>query len=88
MLGKDQMFAENFNGILFGWFGGYEIAIIAGVFVLLFGSAKLPQLFNNMGRSVNEFKAGMAKKPDSLEDESKQEAVSNEEAEEKETADA
>ena len=75
------MFAENFNVVLLGWFGGWEIAIIAGVFVLLFGSAKLPQLFNNMGRSVNEFKAGMNTKPEALNDDSKKEA------EEKETAD-
>ena len=65
------MFAENLagsQGILFAWFGGWEIAIIAGVFVLLFGSAKLPQLFRNMGRSVNEFKAGMNQPPENLED--------------------
>lgn len=76
------MFVNNLDCVLFGWFGGWEIAIIAGVFVLLFGSAKLPQLFNNMGRSVNEFKAGMNTKPEALEDDSKKE-----EAEEKETAD-
>jgi sec-independent protein translocase protein TatA len=76
------MFAEKFSGVLVGiGFGTWEIAIVAGVFVLLFGSAKLPKLFNNMGRSVNEFKAGMAQKPEALEDDSK------EEAEEKETAD-
>lgn len=75
------MFVNNLDCVLLGWFGGWEIAIIAGVFVLLFGSAKLPQLFNNMGRSVNEFKAGMNTKPEGIEDDSK------EEAEEKETAD-
>ena len=70
------MFAENFNFMLLGLFGGWELAIIAGVFVLLFGSAKLPQLFNNMGRSVNEFKAGMNTKPEALEeDDSKEKDV-------------
>lgn len=52
-------------------FGGHEILIVLAVLALLFGSAKLPKLFNNMGRSINEFKAGMAHKPEGLEDESK-----------------
>ena len=37
--------------------------IIAAVFILLFGGAKLPSLMRNMGRSINEFKAGMEEKP-------------------------
>lgn len=36
-----------------------ELLIVAGVFVLLFGGAKLPGLMRNLGRSVNEFKAGI-----------------------------
>jgi len=67
--------------------GWPEVAIVAGVFVLLFGGAKLPQLFNNMGRSVNEFKAGMNPKPKNLEDDSKETDDSKEIADEKETAD-
>ena len=43
--------------------GGYELLIIAGLFLLLFGGAKLPGLMRNMGRSVNEFKTGMSEKP-------------------------
>ena len=67
------MFATNLLGpqsVLVGFIfgGGYEWVIVAGVFILLFGSAKLPQLFRNMGRSVNEFKAGMETKPSNLED--------------------
>ena len=70
-------------------FGGHwEILLIVGLAVLLFGSAKLPKLFNNMGRSINEFKAGMAQKPENLEDESKKDSKKEAEAEEeKETAD-
>jgi len=67
------MFAANLVGaqsVLLGFLGGYELLAVAVVFMLLFGSAKLPQLFNNMGRSVNEFKAGMNQKPDGLEDNS------------------
>ena len=40
-----------------------EMIIFAGILLLLFGSAKLPSLMRNMGRSVNEFKAGIHEKP-------------------------
>jgi sec-independent protein translocase protein TatA len=43
--------------------GTTELLIIAGILVLLFGSARLPSLMRNMGRSINEFKAGMTDKP-------------------------
>ena len=43
--------------------GGYELLIVAAVFLLLFGGAKLPSLMRNMGRSVNEFKTGMSEQP-------------------------
>ena len=39
--------------------GSWELLIVAGVFLLLFGGAKLPGLMRNLGRSVNEFKAGI-----------------------------
>lgn len=69
-------------------FGGHwEILLIVGLAVLLFGSAKLPKLFNNMGRSINEFKSGMAQKPENLRDESNKDSKDKEESEEKETAD-
>jgi len=44
-------------------FGTTELLIAAAVFILLFGGAKLPSLMRNMGRSINEFKAGMEEKP-------------------------
>lgn len=40
-----------------------ELAIVAAIFLILFGGAKLPSLMRNMGRSINEFKAGMEEKP-------------------------
>lgn len=40
-----------------------ELLIVAGIFVLLFGGAKLPGLMRNLGRSVNEFKEGIKEKP-------------------------
>ncbi len=45
-------------------FGGHELLILAGIFLLLFGGAKLPSLMRNMGRSVNEFKTGMSETPE------------------------
>jgi sec-independent protein translocase protein TatA len=41
-----------------------ELLIVLGLFVLLFGGAKLPSLMRNMGRSVNEFKTGMSEMPE------------------------
>lgn len=56
-----------FDQLLFAplaWMIGFnEILIIAIIFVILFGSARLPSLMRNMGRSINEFKAGMQDKP-------------------------
>jgi sec-independent protein translocase protein TatA len=36
-----------------------ELLIILGIFLLLFGSAKLPGLARSMGQSIKEFKTGM-----------------------------
>ena len=52
-----------------------ELLIVAGIFILLFGGAKLPGLMRNLGRSVNEFKEGIKEKPadGSIEDASEHE---------------
>ena len=55
-------------------FGTTEMIIIAAVFILLFGGAKLPSLMRNMGRSINEFKAGMEEKPADRKIEDKEDA--------------
>ena len=39
--------------------GPAEIAIAAGVIVLLFGARKLPALARSMGSSITEFKKGL-----------------------------
>ncbi len=52
--------------LAFGAPGPLELAIIAGIILLLFGSSKLPTLMRNLGRSTNEFKRGMS---DSADDE-------------------
>ncbi len=48
----------------FGAPGPLELAIIAGIILLLFGGSKLPSLMRNLGRSTNEFKRGMSESLD------------------------
>ncbi len=57
--------------------GGMELLIIGGIFLLLFGGAKLPSLMRNLGRSVNEFKAGIKETPadSAIDDRSDKDAI-------------
>ena len=48
--------------------GQTELIILALVLVLLFGSAKLPSLMRNLGRSATEFKKGMKDEHDDATD--------------------
>lgn len=66
-------------------FGTTEMIIIAAVFILLFGGAKLPSLMRNMGRSINEFKAGMEEKPSERKIEDKDDKAVNSIEQERET---
>ncbi len=50
---------------LMAWtFGWGEVIIILGVFLLLFGSSKLPKLARSLGSSMTEFKKGLRGEPD------------------------
>ncbi|MDI9355875.1 MAG: twin-arginine translocase TatA/TatE family subunit [Chitinophagaceae bacterium] len=45
------------QGILFlGGLGAWEVILILGVFVLLFGAKKIPELARGIGKGIREFK--------------------------------
>ncbi len=44
------------NSIILGAIGPWKIVIIVLVIVLLFGSAKIPELMRNLGKGIGEFK--------------------------------
>lgn len=58
------------NAIILGAIGPMQILLIVLVLVLLFGSAKIPELMRNLGKGVNEFKKSTKgeKKEDSASD--------------------
>lgn len=45
--------------LAFGMPGMQELLIFMVIVLVVFGSARLPSLMRNLGRSANEFKAGM-----------------------------
>ena len=44
------------NSIILGAIGPWQIVIIVLVIVLLFGSARIPELMRNLGKGIGEFK--------------------------------
>src|SRR5207247_8845577 len=51
--------ADMTNLLAFANLGWGEIAVILLVVLLLFGSAKIPQLMRGFGQGINEFKKGL-----------------------------
>ena len=47
------------NTILLGFIGPWQIALIVGIVLLLFGGKKIPQLMRGLGSGVKEFKDGI-----------------------------
>ena len=50
---------------VFKSFGGYEILLIVGVVLLLFGATRLPQMGHSLGRGFREFKNGITGRTES-----------------------
>jgi sec-independent protein translocase protein TatA len=50
----------------------WEIAIIAGVVVLLFGATKIPQMMRGLGQGIHEFKSGLREGSEKPEDDKKE----------------
>lgn len=42
-----------------GWLGGWEIAVIVVIVLLLFGGKKIPELMRGLGKGIKEFKEGV-----------------------------
>ncbi len=59
--------------LAFGFPGMPEMLIVLFLALLFFGGAKLPGLMRNLGRSANEFKAGLN---EAIDDEDKDESSS------------
>lgn len=62
--------------------GGFEIYIIIGAIVLLFGAKKIPELARSMGSGISQFKKGLNEadddKPKALEKRDSTRALSEE----------
>jgi sec-independent protein translocase protein TatA len=80
---SDPMIESATSNVLLAFLGlgTPELLIVAAVFILLFGGAKLPSLMRNMGRSVNEFKTVLKEKPtdEAIEDQSENTSKNEEE---------
>ncbi len=62
--------------------GGWEVALIALVALLLFGN-RLPSVARSMGRGITEFKKGLNDPPDEGGDDAKPPATRSPDADEK-----
>lgn len=62
-----------------GFAGGYELVIIAGIALLLFGH-RLPSVMRSLGRGVVEFKRGVAGIDDDEADQDKKPVTHDEDA--------
>ena len=62
----ESMPSFSWSNLLAIGLGTNEMLIIAGVIVLLFGAAKIPQLMRGVGQGMGEFRKGLdeGKRPD------------------------
>jgi len=54
------------NAVLLGFVGPWQIALVVGLVLLLFGGKKIPELMKGLGKGMKEFKD--ATKDEKLED--------------------
>ncbi|MDW7695557.1 twin-arginine translocase TatA/TatE family subunit [Flammeovirgaceae bacterium SG7u.111] len=54
--------------VLFGMPGGWEMAIIIFVILLLFGAKKIPELARGLGKGIREFKDATKEIQDEIEE--------------------
>lgn len=47
---------EGINMLFIGGLGGWEIAVILLIILIIFGPSKLPQMGQAMGKAIREFK--------------------------------
>ena len=64
--------------------GPWEIIIVVGVIVLLFGATKIPTLMRNMGTGISEFKKGIKEGEKEASEEVKKEKEEEKKEEKKE----
>lgn len=58
------------NVLLMFSLGGWEIALIAGIVLLLFGAKRIPELAKGLGKGLREFKDATKQVKDEIEKES------------------
>ena len=63
--------------------GGWELAVILLIVLLIFGVGKLPEIGGGMGKAIKNFKKAVSE-PDKLESENKTETEKKIEADKKE----
>ena len=51
--------------------GHWELLIVLGIFMLLFGGARIPGIARSLGKSITEFKKGVKGIEEDAEDEPK-----------------